>query len=110
MEEHAKKCVKWYCELANKNIEQVHKVSTRCIDDHQFKKEELEMVREFPKVCSPIALKRFYLERIGRPDILCSVNILARAVTQWFRACDKYSARLTSDINNTSNSRQYCNV
>ena len=35
----AKKWFERYCELANKTIEQFHKVSTPCLDDHQFKKE-----------------------------------------------------------------------
>ena len=35
-----------------------------------------------------------YLVRIGRPDILWSVNNLARAVTKWTKACDKQQCRL----------------
>ena len=31
---HAKKCVERYCELANKTTQQLYKVSTPCIDDH----------------------------------------------------------------------------
>ena len=42
MEGHARKCVEWYCELANKKTGQLHKVSSPCLDDHQIKKEELE--------------------------------------------------------------------
>ena len=30
-----------------------------------------------------------YLARIGRPDVLWSVNKLARAVTKWTKSCDK---------------------
>ena len=44
MEGHAKQCVEWYCELANQKVEQSYKVSSLCLDDHQFKKEELESV------------------------------------------------------------------
>ena len=40
---HAKKCVERYCELANKTTQQLHKVSTPCIDDHHFKEEENEI-------------------------------------------------------------------
>ena len=40
MEGHAKKCVERYCELANKTTEQLYKVPTPCVDDHQFKEEE----------------------------------------------------------------------
>ena len=37
MEGHAQKCVERYCDLANKKVEQLHKVSHPCLDDHQFK-------------------------------------------------------------------------
>ena len=46
MEGHAKKCVKRYCELANKTTQQLYKVSTPCIDDHHFKEEEMKSVGE----------------------------------------------------------------
>ena len=36
MEGHAKKCVERYCELANKATQQLYKVATPCLDDHQF--------------------------------------------------------------------------
>ena len=61
---HAKKCVERYCELANKNTQQLYKVSTPCIDDHHFKEEELKSVGELSKVCSRIVLKCLYLARI----------------------------------------------
>ena len=51
-----------------------------------------------------------YLARIGRPDILWSVNKLARAITKWTRNCDKRSARLTPYIHHTSEFKQYCHV
>ena len=41
------------------------------------------------------------MSRIGRPDILWSVNKLARAVTKWTKACDKRLARLISYIHHT---------
>ena len=46
MEGHAKKCVERYCELANKTTQQLYKVSTPFIDDHQFREEELKSVGE----------------------------------------------------------------
>ena len=61
MEGHAKKCVERYCELANKTIQQFNKVSTPCIDDHQFKEEEMKSLGELSKVCSQIVLKMFTL-------------------------------------------------
>ena len=51
-EGHAKNCVERYVELANNKVEQLHKVSCLCLDDHQFKKEELESVGELSEECS----------------------------------------------------------
>ena len=81
-----------------------------CLDDHQFKEEELGSVGELSTVCSQIVLKCLYLARIGRPEIQWSVNKLARAVTKWTRLCDKRLARLRSFIHYTSESKQYCHV
>ena len=93
-----------------KTSQQLNKVTTPCLDDHQFKEEELGSVEEMSKACSQIVLKFLYLARIGRPDILWSVNKLARAVTKWTRACDKRLARLISFIHHTSEFKQYCHV
>ena len=104
---HAKKCVERYCELANKTTQQLYKLSTPCIDDHHFKEEEMKSVGELSTVCSQIVLKFLYLARISTPDILWSVNKLARAVTKWTKACDKRLARLISYIHHTSEYQQY---
>ena len=103
MEGHAKKCVERYCELANKTTQQLYKVSTQCIDDHHFKEEEMKSVGELSQVCSQIVLKCLHLARIGRPDILWSVNKLARPITKWTKACDKRLNRLISYIHHTNN-------
>ena len=108
MEGHAQKCVERYCELANEKVE--YKVSSPCLDDHQFEKEELESVGELSEVCSQIVLKCLYLARIERPDILWSVNKLARLVTKWTQACDRSLAMLISYIHHTNDVRQYCHV
>ena len=110
MEGHAKKCVERFCELANKTTQQLYKVSTPCIDDHHFKEEEMKSVGELSHVCSQIVLKCLYLARIGRPDILWSVNKLARSITKWTKACDKRLSRLISCIHRTCEYRQYCHV
>ena len=86
---HAQKCVERYCELANKTTQQLYNVSTPCIDDNHFKEEETKSVGELSHVCSQIVLKCFFLARIGRPDILWSVNKLARSITKWTKACDR---------------------
>ena len=75
-----------------------------------FKQEELKSVGELSKVCSQIVLKCLYLARIGRPDIQCSVNKLARSITKWTKACDKRLNRLISYIHHTCEYKQYCHV
>ena len=110
VEGRAKKCVERYCELANRTCQHLYKVATPCLDDHQFREEEMGSVGELSKVFSQIVLKCLYLARIGRPDIPCSVNKLACAVTNWTRACDKCKARLTSYIHHTSDIKLNCHV
>ena len=110
MEGHAKKFVERYCELANKTIQQLYKVATPCLDDHQFKEEELGSVGELSTVCSQNVLTCLYLARTGRPDIQWSLNKLVRAVTTWTKACDKRVTRLISYIRHTSEFKQYCHV
>ena len=84
-----RKCVERYCEFANKSTQQLYKVASPMIDYHQFKEEEMKSVGEVSKVCAQIVLKCMSLARIGRPDILRSVNKLARAITKWTEACGK---------------------
>ena len=96
MEGHAKKCAERYCELANKTTQQLYKVATTCIDDHQFKEEEMGSVGDSSKVCSQIVMK-----------CLCGTHL---AVTKWTRACDKHLARLISYIHHTSEFKQSCHV
>ena len=108
MEGHAKKCEERYCEQANKTTQQLYKVSTPCFDDHHSKEEELKSVGELSKVCSQIVLICLYLARIGRPDIVWSVNKLSHAITKWTIACDKRLARLISHIHHTCEANQKC--
>ena len=110
MEGHAKTCTERHCELADKSTHKLHKVATPCIDDHQVKQEEMGSVGELSTVCSQIVVKCPDLARIGRPDILWSVNKVARAVTKWTKACDKRLARLISYMHHTSEFKQYCHV
>ena len=51
-----------------------------------------------------------YLARIGRPDILWSVNKFARTVTKLTKTCYKRLARLISYMHYTSEFKQYCHV
>ena len=84
------------------------KVSTPCVDDHHFKEEEMKSVGELSQVCSQIVVKCFYLALMGRPDILWSVNKLARSITKWTETCDKRLNRLISHIHHTCEYKQHC--
>ena len=91
MEGHAKICVERYCELANKTPQQPYKVTTPCLDDHQFKKKNWGLLDKWQNFVFELFSKCLYLARIGRPDILWPVNKLARTVTNWTNACDTFS-------------------
>ena len=111
MEGHAHECVERCCALANKKTEQFFNVSSPCVDDHHFKKEELGSVVELSTVCSQIVSKCSYLARNGFPNILWSVNKLARSVTEWTKACGRLLARSISYIHHTSDhTDQHCQL
>ena len=94
-----KKCVERFCELANKKVEPLYKVSSPCLDDEHFKQEELESVGELSEVCSQIVLKCLNLARVGRPDILWSVNKLARSVTKMNFFCASEVSHILLKVN-----------
>ena len=70
----------------------------------------MKSVGELSQECSHIVLKCLYLARIGRPDILWSVNKLARSITKLTKACDKRLNRLISYIHHTCEYKQSCYV
>ena len=89
--------------LSNSTKYQLHALMT-------IKEEELKSVGDLSHVCSQIVLKCSYLAQIGRPDILWSVNKLARSITKWTKACDKRLNRLISYIHHTCEYKQSCHV
>ena len=98
--------VNWQTKIQSRKT----KSQTPCLDEHRFK-EELELVGELSKVCSQIVLTFLYLARIGRLDILLSLNKLARAAAKWTRACDRRLARLMSHIHcHVGNTAQHCRL
>ena len=54
---HGQKCVERHWEVAHKTVDQLHVVSTLCLDDLQVMIEDLEMVGELSETCSHIVLK-----------------------------------------------------
>ena len=65
-----------------------------CIDDHQMNPEDFKVIAELAPVCAPIELKCSYLGRRGRRNFLWIVNMMARALTTWIRACDRKSTEV----------------
>ena len=110
MEGHAQTCVERHRELANKEVEQLCKVQVLAwmiINSSRRNRNQLEKCQKYAHKLSWNCL---YLARIGRPDILWSVNKLARSVTKWTQACDRRLVRLVSCTHHTNDFRQYCFV
>ena len=110
MSGHADQCVDRYCELAHKTIESLTQVCTPCIDDHQLTPEDNVTQGVLAPVAAQIVLKVLYLARMSRPDLLWSVNTLARMVTKWNQACDKRLHRLIAYLYWTKDWVQTCFV
>ena len=87
-----------------------NKVSTSCLDGHHLRPEDLEIVAEFPETWSQVQLTCLYSARIGRPDLLWTVDNLAGSVTKWNGAWCLRLARLISYIHHTTNYKHYCHV
>ena len=105
---HAEQCVDKYLELSGKGIDSLKEVKTPCIDDHMLNPEDFQNKGVLSPVCSRIVLKVLYLARQARPDILWSVNALAREVTKWNVACDKRLHRLIAYVHHTCKWTQQC--
>ena len=81
-----------------KTIDQRHKVSTPCLDDHQVTPEDLETVGELSECLIPRSDLQFACswQELEDQIYVWTVNYLARPVTKWNRACDLRLARLIS--------------
>ena len=62
MEGHAKKCVERYCELANKTTQQLYKVATPCMDDHQFQDVSVGELSSLLSNCCQMSVSGSYWE------------------------------------------------
>lgn len=110
MQGHAQKSVERYLELAKCSINDLSKVSTPNLDDHQLHPDDFNNPGELVDECAKVVLKALYLARMERPDILWAVNALARNVTKWTKACDRRLHRLISYIYTTKHYVQFCYV
>ena len=84
---HAEQCVQRYCELTGANPKNFKKFATPCMDDHQFTGPEMQGKGKLSDVAARAVLKCLYLASVARPDILWTVNLLARSATKWIKAC-----------------------
>ena len=80
------------------------------MDDHQIVPEDFETKGKLADNCSRVVLKALYLARMNRPDILWTVNVLAREVTRWNVACDKRLHRLICYLDSTADWTLQCFV
>ena len=70
MQIYAQKCVEALLRIgAQKQVDQLHKVSTPCLYDHQIKPEVLESVGELSETCSFNCIGKFVSCSHERPDI-----------------------------------------
>ena len=110
MEGQAMQCIERYSEYTHVNQHDLPKVVTPCIDDHHLSPSDFAEPGELEDSAAKIVLKFLYLARKARPDILWTVNTLAREVTRWNRACDKRLHRLTCYVHHTQTDAQHCYV
>ena len=110
MSGHAERCVAKYEELAGVKAEDLKQVATPCIDDHIIPPEDFEAKGELSHVAARIVLTVLFLARTGRPDLLWTVNTLARETTRWNVACDKRLNRLIGYIHHTKHHVHHCFV
>ena len=111
MEGHDRKCLERYCELANKEVEQLFKVSSPCSDDHQLKQEEIESVGELWTGLLTNCLKHACTWHESEDQTFYGLSTILQEQSQiWTQACDRRLARLISYIHHTKEFRQYCHV
>ena len=108
MSGHARLAGEKYLNLARLSESSLKKVATLCLDDHQIADEDFEVKSRLDNIVSKIVLTCLYLARHNRPDILWSVNYLARNITKWSLADDKRLHRIISYLHHTRDHIQFC--
>ena len=86
---HAKQRVQIWCELTQRQVSELQQVATPALEDHFLPPEDSVEPGKLAPISARIILKCLHLARIGRPDLLFAVNVLARKVRAWTRACGK---------------------
>ena len=86
---------------ANKTFEQIFKVPTPYMDDHQFKEDEDGSVGELSTVCSQIVVKCLYLVRVWETRYFVVCEQACSCGNECTEACGKRSARSISYTGST---------
>ena len=108
MKGHVKQSIDRYLELSRTPRASLTKVCTPCIDDHMLQDSDFITEGVLALEAARIVLKSLYVARMGRPDLLWSVNSLARCVTKWTVAADKRLHRLMCYMEHTKDWVQTC--
>ena len=101
MEGHCQQCVDKYLELSGKDISSLKPVPTPSLDDKSFTDADMVTKGALQANASKCVLKCLWVARQSRPDLLWSINTLARNITKWTTACDKRLHRLISYMYHT---------
>jgi hypothetical protein len=96
MSGHVRMTVERYCKFAKVEVKSLLKVATPNLDDHSFTEADFTSRGQLSSDSCKIVLQALWPARLARPEILWTVNTLAREVTKWTVACDKRLERLIS--------------
>ena len=94
MRGHVIQTVERYCSFAGITTDKLKAVATPNLDDHAFVESDFTEKGVLSAECAKIVLQARWPARIARPELLWTVNTLAREVTKWTKACDKRLQRL----------------
>ena len=99
---NVKDCVTRYLDLSGKKLSDLKYAATPGINDDQLDTADFAGTGELAKCASKIVLKCLWCARLTRPDIYWTVNLLAKNVHKWSKACDKRLQRLISYMHYTA--------
>ena len=94
MSGHVKSVCERCCKLSGAPTAQLRNVATPNLDDHSFIETDFTAKGALSAECAKIVLMALWPARMARPELLWTVNTLAREVTRWTKACDKRPRRL----------------
>ena len=104
-------CVEDTMSGPKKSISDLQKMKTPCTDDHQLNPEEFQIRGDLAPVCAQIVRKCLYLARIGRPDVLLSVNRCDKRKITTYVALFATESRLSNWVcSRTHSSRETCKI